>query len=229
MSTDPADVVWPEGYDRIVLGTCDSTNAEALRRAPTLDRPTWIMAERQTGGRGRRGRAWLTPPGNFAATLAMKPGPEPAWAALRSFLAANALLEALALLVDRDRLAVKWPNDVLLDGGKVAGIMLESTGVAGQQVWLAVGVGVNLAKAPDDVRDAAFPPVSLDGAITPEAFLPLLADAYATEEKILDRLGFAPIREKWMRRAARLDEVITARTGQKRSRAASTGSTRRDT
>lgn len=214
MSTEAgAGAVWPEGYDRIVLDEVDSTNAEAARRASSLGRPTWIAARCQTRARGRRGRGWAMPSGNFAATLVMRPGGVPGWAALRSFLAANALFEALALVVDRTRLAVKWPNDVLLDNGKVAGILLESAGSGGQIDWLAIGIGVNLAAAPDGMRDAAFPPTSLDGAVTPEDFLPLLANTYATEESILDRLGFDPIREKWLRHAARLDEVITARTG----------------
>jgi BirA family biotin operon repressor/biotin-[acetyl-CoA-carboxylase] ligase len=213
LSTDPTEAVWPEGYDRILLDEVASTNAEAARRAHELERPTWIMARRQTAGRGRRGRGWATPEGNFAATLVMRPGGVPGWAALRSFLAANALYEALSHGVERERLSLKWPNDVLLDGGKVAGILLESAGAGGQVHWLAIGIGVNLAAPPEGVEDAAFPPVGLGGAIAPEAFLNLLADAYATEESILERLGFEPIREKWLRRAARLGEVITARTG----------------
>lgn len=205
--------VWPEGYDRICLDKVDSTNAEAVRRAPHLGRPTWIMAHSQTAARGRRGRSWQMPAGNFAATLLMRPGGVPGWAALRSFLAANALFEALALVVDRTRLAVKWPNDVLLDEGKVAGILLESAGADGRVDWLAIGIGVNLAAKPEGLRDTDFPPVSLDGEITPDEFLPLLANTYATEEAILERLGFDPIRDKWLRHAARLDEIITARTG----------------
>ncbi|SER54459.1 BirA family transcriptional regulator, biotin operon repressor / biotin-[acetyl-CoA-carboxylase] ligase [Tranquillimonas rosea] len=208
---------WPEGFDRIVLDRVDSTNAEAARIAGELNYPTWILAREQTAARGRRGVAWANPAGNFAATLVMRPGGVPAWAALRSFLAANALFEALAMRVDRTRLSLKWPNDVLLDNGKVAGILLESAGPAGQVEWLSIGIGVNLVMAPDDVRDAVFPPVSVAEAtgveIEPEEFLVILADAYATQESILTRLGFPTIREHWLRHAARLGEVITARTG----------------
>ncbi|WP_342592290.1 biotin--[acetyl-CoA-carboxylase] ligase [Oceaniglobus trochenteri] len=198
-----------------MLDDVDSTNAEAARIAPDLGHPTWIMAHRQSAARGRRGRAWDMPRGNFAATLVMRPGGVPGWAALRSFLAANALFETLAMHVDRSRLSNKWPNDVLLDNGKVGGILLESAGQGGQVQWLSIGIGVNLAVAPL-VRDAAFPPVSLaeqgGAAVAPEAFLDQLAGFYATEESILEQLGFAPIREKWLRHAARLGEVITART-----------------
>ncbi len=212
MSTD----LWPEGYDRIVLDAVDSTNAEAARIAATLDRPTWIMARRQTAGRGRRGRKWEMPPGNFAATLVMRPGGQPAWAALRSFLAANALYATLSMYVRDASLAHKWPNDVLLNGGKVAGILLESTGKGGLVDWLSIGIGVNLAAKPDTPGDALFPPVCLADhgeAVDPETFLTVLAGHYATEESILDRLGFDAIREDWLQHAAKLGEIITARTG----------------
>ncbi len=213
MSTD----LWPEGYDRIVLETIDSTNAEAARIAGKLDRPTWILAHRQTRARARRGRSWSNPPGNFAATLAMRPGGVPAWAALRSFLAANALYETLALYAPREKLSLKWPNDVLLDERKVAGILLESAGSAQRVDWLALGFGVNLVHTPTPDPEAVVPPVSLKEItgeeVSPEEFLTMLAGHYATEESILDRLGFEPIRRDWLERAARLGEMITARTG----------------
>ncbi len=197
----------------------DSTNAEAARIAERLDRPTWILAETQTAPRGRRGRAWSHPPGNFAATLVMRPGGMASWAALRSFLAANALYETLALFAPREKLALKWPNDVLLDERKVAGILLESTSRQGHVDWLAIGFGVNLRHTPTPAADAILPPVSLH-EITGEApsqdeFLRTLAGHYATEESILDRLGFEPIRQEWLGRAARLGDVITAKTAQK--------------
>ncbi len=213
MSTD----LWPEGYEKIVLGTVDSTNAEAARQAPHLGRPTWIMARAQTKARGRRGRSWVSPRGNFAATLVMRPGGVPGWAALRSFLAANAVFETLALWCPRDALALKWPNDVLLNGGKVAGILLESAGTRGQVDWLSIGIGVNLVAAPPADEDAAFPPISVKEAtgdeIDCDEFLTMLAGHYATEEMVLERLGFDPIRQDWLERAARLGEEITARTG----------------
>lgn len=214
MSTDPG--LWPEGYDRVLLDTVDSTMAEAARRAGTLSGPTWILARRQTEPRGRLGRAWQEPPGNFAATLVLRPACTAAEGARRSFLAANALFETLAFHADRTALALKWPNDVLLNGGKVAGILLESRGRGPFLDWLAIGFGVNLIRAPRPDGHAGFEPVSLyeeTGArVTPEEFLTTLAMNYATEERILQTLGFARIREGWLRHAARLGETITART-----------------
>ncbi len=185
--------------------------------APQLARPTWIMAHHQTAARGRRGRSWANPPGNFAATLVMRPGGLPSWAALRSFLAANALYETLAMYAPREALSLKWPNDVLLEGRKVAGILLESAGDGRRVDWLAIGIGVNLIRAPKIEPDAAFPPISLRD-VTGEAvdaidFLTMLAGHYATEEMVLERLGFEPIRQDWLERAAKLGEEITARTG----------------
>lgn len=220
MSINPDWNGWPAGYDRLILDETDSTMAEAARRAPDLSGPTWIMAHRQTAARGRRGRAWSNPAGNVAATLVMRPQGTPAQAALRSFIAALALFDAFVAATGRaGPFALKWPNDVLLNGGKVAGILLESGGQGGVPGHLAIGVGVNLVTAPSpaELEATAVPPVSLlseTGArVTPEEFLGLLAAAFAAHEGRFVTYGFQPIRTAWLQRAARLGEVITARTG----------------
>lgn len=208
---------WPEGYAKVILASVDSTMAEAARRAPDLTGPTWIMARQQTEARGRRGRAWVQPEGNLGATLIYKPYATAPEAAKRSFLAANALFESLALYIDRTRLSLKWPNDVLLNGGKVAGILLESAGRGPFVDWLSVGFGVNLRAVPAGVG-GDFAPVSLLGeggtAVEAAEFLAVLASSYATQEAKLEAMGFQRIREDWLRHAARLGETITARTGQ---------------
>lgn len=178
--------------------------------------PEWILALRQVSGRGRRGRAWRDPEGNFAATYLSRPEGAPDQAAQRSFVAALALHEALVQLTGRpEAFSLKWPNDVLLHGGKLAGILLESLGKGGQVGCLAIGIGVNLRAAPE-AEPGAVPPVSLMGetgvAVSPEAFLDLLAPAYARWEAQLVAYGFAPIRTAWLERAARLGGQITART-----------------
>lgn len=216
-STLPTD--WPTGYDRVVLPETDSTMAEAQRRVPTLFGPTWILALNQTAARGRRGRAWRNPAGNFAATLVMRPALGADLAALRSFTASLALHDAFVAVTGRtEPFSLKWPNDVLLNGGKVAGILLESAGQGGDVSFLSVGIGINLASAPDasDVEERALRPVSLraetGAAVDPETFLNVLAPAYARYETQLATYGFAPIREAWLARAARLGEVVIART-----------------
>lgn len=192
--------------------------AEAARRAPDIAGPTWILALNQTAARGRRGRLWANPAGNFAATLVMRPGQGADKAALRSFVAALALFDAFVAVTGRpDPFALKWPNDVLLNGGKVAGILLGSAGQGGGVGFLSVGVGVNLANAPEPgaVEPGALRPVSLlsetGAAVAPEEFLDHLAPAFAAYEARLVTYGFAPIREAWLARAARLGERVTAR------------------
>ncbi len=191
--------------------------AEAARRADTIAGPTWILAGRQLQARGRRGRPWLTTPGNLAATLVFKPWATPHEAAKRSFLAANALYQALAMVAPGARLSLKWPNDVLLNGGKVAGILLESASSGPMVDWLAIGFGVNLAARPAVVSDSGSgEPVTLKAetgvTIAPADFLVLLADAWATQEAKLAAFGFQRIREDWLEHAARLGDVIVART-----------------
>lgn len=190
--------------------------AEAARIANDIKVPTWILARHQTAAKGRRGRKWVNPAGNLATTLICHPACTPQVAAQRSFVAANALFETLALYVDRDKLALKWPNDVLLKGGKVAGILLETSGRGPFVDWLSVGIGVNLRAVPEGVTDAAFAPTSLKKAIgdnvSAQEFLIYLAGAYATQEKKLDRFGFDRIRRDWLSNAARLGEIITAKT-----------------
>lgn len=210
---------WPIGYGKRVLAEVDSTLNEAARIAPTLTGPEWILALRQTAGRGRRGRAWTDPRGNLASTLVMRPEGEPGQIALRSFVAALALYDACIAVTGRATgLSLKWPNDVLLNGGKLAGILLESAGQAGGVTHLAIGIGVNLAEAPpvENVEGGALRPVSLlseTGAmVTPEAFLSELALAYDRYETQFTTYGFEPIRTAWLSRAAKLGEVITART-----------------
>lgn len=206
---------WPLGYGRQVLTEVDSTMLEAARQAVDLSGPTWICALHQTAARGRRGRVWVNPKGNFAATLVIPTADAPDRRALRSFVAALALFDALVAVSGRvDGLALKWPNDVLLTGGKVAGILLESLGS-----HLAIGIGVNLVTAPDaaEVEAGAVPPVSVVSAlgveVGQEVFLDMLATAFARHEAQFVTYGFAPTREAWLSRAARLGEVVTARMG----------------
>lgn len=173
----------------------------------------------QKAARGRRGRVWKNPRGNFTATLALRPVEPPPVAVLRSFVIALALYDAVVAVTGRaDGLALKWPNDVLLNGGKLSGVLLESAGAGGRLSHLFIGIGVNLVDAPpaSEVESGAVRPVSLlseTGAhVDPETFLDQLALAYAHHERQFTSYGFAPIRTAWLSRAARLGEVITART-----------------
>jgi BirA family biotin operon repressor/biotin-[acetyl-CoA-carboxylase] ligase len=196
----------------------DSTNEEARRLGEAGEPgPVWITAEVQTAGRGRRGRAWVSPSGNFMGTLFIRPQATPRKAAELSFVAAVAVHDAVASLVPpglRPGLKLKWPNDLLHEGRKCAGILLESSGVAGAELsWLAIGMGLNLAAHPDNME---FPATSLaalgQGDVTPADALAALAAAFdARMTQWRDVQGFAAIREAWLARAAGLGGPITVR------------------
>ena len=205
---------FPEGYGRRVVPSVTSTLDEARRLWPEVAGPTWVLALQQTAARGRRGRAWRMPPGNFAATLVLREA-RPDRAALRSFVAALALRDTCVAVTGQERcFTLKWPNDVLLHDGKLAGILLETLGPE----HLGIGIGVNLVEAPpaEDLEAGAVRPVALsevNGAVPgPEVFLDAVATAYARHEARFQAFGFEPIRSEWLRHAARLGEPITART-----------------
>jgi BirA family biotin operon repressor/biotin-[acetyl-CoA-carboxylase] ligase len=159
------------------------------------------------------------PAGNFAATLVLTCSQEDA--ALRSFVAALALYETCVEITGNGAsLALKWPNDVLLNEGKLAGILLEGVNQAPHRFGLAIGIGVNLATAPEasELEPLALPPVSLAEncgvSISPVLFLEHLAKHYAVYEEQLCTHGFAAIRRAWLARAARVGQRITARLPQ---------------
>jgi len=200
---------------RLLLESVDSTNAEGLRRAAALDAPLWILAGEQTAARGRRMRPWTSPRGNFHGSLVRRIHEPPGRLALRSFVAALALHDAFrALGVAESRLALKWPNDVLLDGAKISGILLEAAGDV-----LAIGIGINLVAAPPvrALEKGALPGIALLEAtgLRPgsEGMLDRLAPAMERHEERLCREGFAPVRAAFLERAARLGQKIRVRTG----------------
>jgi BirA family transcriptional regulator, biotin operon repressor / biotin---[acetyl-CoA-carboxylase] ligase len=202
---------WPEGYGLLELAETDSTNQEACRRAQAGETgPLWISAAQQHAGRGRRGRAWTLQPGNLAATLLIRPGRPAALCAQLSFAAALSVADMLAPYSHEVRL--KWPNDVLASGKKIAGILLESESGAEGLTWLAIGIGVNLAAFPEDTD---LPAVSLKalGAAPPgpREALSGLAAAFAKWYEIWRTAGFAPLREAWLSRASGLGRRIRVR------------------
>ncbi|MCE9522785.1 MAG: biotin--[acetyl-CoA-carboxylase] ligase [Alphaproteobacteria bacterium] len=204
----------PAGYSVAIFDEIDSTNEEARRRAAVGERgPLWIFARRQTAGRGRRGREWDSPDGNLMATLLIAPGVSPPDAARLSFVAALAVHDLVSRYASRAVVRVKWPNDVLVDGRKIAGILLESASAEGQDTvpWLAVGIGVNLIQAP---TNTAFPAtfVGAHGPVpSPAEALAELAAAWETRFRDWRVSGFAAIREAWLGVAAGVGHPIEVR------------------
>jgi BirA family biotin operon repressor/biotin-[acetyl-CoA-carboxylase] ligase len=205
---------WPDGYGFARHQELDSTNEEARRLAQDgAQGPVWISAARQTSGRGRQGRVWQSLPGNLSATLLIRPSrPDREWPQL-SFAAAIAAADMVAGFAPHANIAVKWPNDVLADGKKLAGILLERVG--GADGSLAIGIGVNLAHHPDGTE---FPAISLPvlGASppSPDQSLTALAAHFAKWYDQWQAQGFAALREAWLARAAGLGATIRARLAQ---------------
>jgi BirA family biotin operon repressor/biotin-[acetyl-CoA-carboxylase] ligase len=192
----------------------DSTNEEARRLALAgVGGPLWLVADRQTKGRGRRGRNWQSPQGNLAATLLLSPAMPIAQCAQLSFVAALGASDAVGRCAPRAEMKVKWPNDVLADEKKIAGILLESTSKDGARPdWLAIGFGINLASHPADTE---FPATSIAGlgekSPAPHAALDCLAASWSKWYEVWSERGFEPIRDAWLARAARLGAGIRAR------------------
>ena len=194
----------------------DSTNAEARRRAEAGDfGPVWIHALEQTAGRGRRGRPWRGGGGNLAATLLTPVDQLPAQAAQVSFVAAVALCETVNALAGAGASRLRWPNDLYVGGRKAAGILLESGPRPGGGLWLAIGIGVNLAVSPpaDQVERPATALVDIPGFSPPSPadFLVRLAGRFEAWRLVWSRDGFAPVAAAWTRLAEGLGGPCTAR------------------
>lgn len=203
----------------LLLDHTDSTNAEARRRADAGETgPLWIVARRQTDGRGRRGRSWESQDGNLFATLMQLTRKSPAEAAQVTFVAALAIADLLGAWAPASLVTIKWPNDVMLAGQKASGVLVESGVHESGGLWLAVGIGINLVSAPEGTErpatalahhlrgDAASPP-SIEVAAAK------LAEAFNVWMTRWETLGFQPILDAWRARTAGLDGPAVARLG----------------
>ncbi|MBU2365027.1 MAG: biotin--[acetyl-CoA-carboxylase] ligase, partial [Alphaproteobacteria bacterium] len=175
--------------------------------------PVWISAGVQTAGRGRRGRAWATQSGNLAATLLSLTDRPPAEAAQLSFVAALAACDLADTCLGPGAARLKWPNDVLVHGRKAVGILVESGARPDGRLWLAVGIGVNLKYAPQDVERpaAAFADHMAGPPPEPLVALDVLATSFERWRTAWATQGFAPIAAGWSERATGLGQRCEAR------------------
>jgi BirA family biotin operon repressor/biotin-[acetyl-CoA-carboxylase] ligase len=223
-----------DGYRLEAHETVGSTNQLALEHLRAGDPGRlWIVSKRQESGRGRRGRNWDTPHGNLAATLALAGHGELKTAATLGFVAGLALSDALAAIVPgsrvgigvdggqavqqagnlgRSRFELKWPNDVLADGAKLAGILLESAQLDGARYALAIGIGVNVVAYPEGLPYAATSLAALGGKVDAETLFLALSDAWTSNAHDWDEgRGLARIRKNWLARAAGLGSDVAVR------------------
>lgn len=209
----------PPGYALIALDEAGSTNDEAKERA-TAGAPegTVVWARQQRAGRGRRGRSWVSPPGNLYLSAILRPTCEARSVAQLSFVAALAVLDLVDGLLP-GRACCKWPNDVLVDGGKVAGVLLESAlGPGGRVDWVVLGIGVNLASHPG--LEGPIPSASLADAggstLAPENALPSLLAGLTRRRQEWETQGFAAVRRDWLARAHGLGGPVTVANGDRK-------------
>jgi BirA family biotin operon repressor/biotin-[acetyl-CoA-carboxylase] ligase len=196
------------------LDTVGSTNAEALACARAGERGLlWITAQKQTSGRGRRGRVWTSESGNLYASLLQVGIATPGAAPQLSFVCALALYDALTAVAPalRGRTALKWPNDLLVDGRKIAGILIEGEFVAGDVLAVVAGIGVNCAHHPDGANATA---LSAEGeAVPPERLFTALADAMLSRLRQWDGgRNFATTRADWLALAKGVGTDIKVRS-----------------
>ncbi len=195
-----------------VFPTLDSTSLEARRRAGLGEAgPLWIVALKQTAGYGRRGAAWEQSEGDIAATFLFRPEAPPERLPELSFVAALSLVEAILRVAPRAPLTLKWPNDVLADGAKLAGLLLE---LVGEAPLVALGAGVNIVSAPTGL---AYPAARLMDFLdipppSPRAFVETLDETLAYRRRQWREEGFGPIRADWLGRAGGRGQSLRVNT-----------------
>ncbi len=173
-----------------------------------------ILARRQTAGRGRRGRRWEDGEGNLFLSALLRPGGAMAAIGAWSLLAAVALAEAVAgLLPAGVPLKLKWPNDLLLDGGKLAGILVEGGAAGDQLAWLGIGFGVNLRLAPEVAGRRTAALAAYGPPLAPEAFAPILLASLDRWREAWAREGFGVVRAAFLARGPMLGTLLRLRCG----------------
>lgn len=200
---------WPDGIGLRRYDVVDSTNEEARRLARAGETgPLWITAAKQSAGRGRRGRAWVSEHGNLFATLLTEA--EPSQSAQAGFVAGISLADVIAEHLTGQSVKLKWPNDVLISGRKAAGILVERV----SDRLIAVGIGIDLAHCPDGLNAVSI--AELTGS-APEAgeVLTGLAWRMLGWMAVWRRDGFGAVRDGWVARAGGVGEMIRAVTAQR--------------
>ncbi len=210
------------GYRLVSLEATDSTNDDCLQAARAGDPgQLWITAAEQRAGRGRHGRQWSSPQGNLYASLLLIDPCEVQFAPQLGFVAGLALHEAVEAVIGlgAPRLSLKWPNDLLLDGAKLSGLLLEGHRLdAGQRLAIIIGFGVNVAFAPTGTPYPAAALQTLKPGLTREDMLRALSSSFArtfSAWRNAARLNpsdpFGGIRRLWLERAAGIGQEVTLR------------------
>ena len=220
MLADKAESVTRTTIERVRLSETDSTNDEAFRRAASGEGgPFWLTADRQTGGRGRRGRSWVSNEGNLFATLVYPVSRLPEPIGVLPLVSALAVRNTISRAVgDKNRITIKWPNDVLCDGKKMSGILIEQQQLD-KCALVAIGVGINITSRPEIENYPTACLAEFGGDLSANDVWAILADNFEIcFSTWRGRDGFSGIRAEWLRHAAGLGETIII-AGEKSSKA----------
>jgi BirA family transcriptional regulator, biotin operon repressor / biotin---[acetyl-CoA-carboxylase] ligase len=211
---DQTGISLPSFYSLRRYQRLGSTNDEAKSLAGAgAAQGALVWALEQSQGRGRQGKVWASPPGNFYASIVLRPATKPEAAAQLGFAAALAVREACLDFVPDAAISLKWPNDVLLAGRKLAGILLESQMRGDGRIdWLVVGIGINLVTYP---LATEYPATALSAeglAVAPEAMLRAVARRFlAWYQRWCEQRDFEALREAWLRYAHGIGATLRVR------------------
>jgi BirA family biotin operon repressor/biotin-[acetyl-CoA-carboxylase] ligase len=187
-----------------------STNDDLAAAACRSPEGTWLRAERQSGGRGRQGRTWVSPPGNLYASTLVRLRPSDPPAPTLALVAAVALHDIASAWAPAAGIRIKWPNDLLAGGAKLAGILLERAGDA-----VVIGFGVNLAHHPDGLPRPVTSIAALTGSAPPPAlFTEQLAEAFARSLEQWRSAGVSAVRTAWLARAHPVGTALSTADGE---------------
>lgn len=195
--------------------TLASTSDLCMERARAGERgPLWLMAREQTAGRGRLGRAWSSPRGNLHASLLLVDAASTREAPQLGFVAGVALVDALRAHAPHVPFALKWPNDVLVEGAKLAGVLVDGSTTAEGRFAAVIGFGVDCAHSPQGLAYPATDLAALGASCAPDELLARLMPAFSARLAQWARgAGFARVREAWLGYAAGLGADIEVRQG----------------
>jgi BirA family biotin operon repressor/biotin-[acetyl-CoA-carboxylase] ligase len=213
---------WLKYFNLIIFDEIDSTNEEAKRLVQSGVSGNFVIwAKSQSKGKGRNGKRWISPPGNFYLSLLIRPEFDLSVSSELSFVVAVAIGGALSNFLENSskKIEYKWPNDVLINGKKLASILIETSAKSNSISldWLIIGVGLNIISSPVEVSGLAT-------NLSDEGFDDLILNKFVDEfmksftifYDIWLKEGFSPIREKWLNNGVGIGEVITVSVGKDR-------------
>lgn len=215
------DSNWLREYNYLTFDVIDSTNSEARRvLSRGADGNFVISAGEQISGRGRNGRIWESRPGNLYMSILLEADGFYNRQSDISFVTALAVYDSISEIsrtcASKVDLIIKWPNDILINGAKISGILLESI-KSNAKHYLIIGIGVNIALSPNlsDKKTISCADLNIKN-ISPSLMLDIIMKHFSYYYNLWQDKGFTPVRQLWLERSCKRGEVITVSDGRNR-------------